>query len=79
MASGLVALVAAERKRVAAGEAGCGLVCPGCHAEDVACLRVVHPDTEDNRTPHVGETSPGGGLVQWSGPCPIPGDTSTTG
>ncbi len=74
--SGFAAQIAAEQARVAAGEPRCGHACPGCHGTaGLACVRLTHPDSEDNRTPHV-VNQPGVGLVQWLGPCPIAGDAA---
>ncbi len=71
---GLAALLAQEEQRIAGGEAGCGYHCP-CH-DPLTCARAVHPDTPDERTPHLARTE-GGQLVQWVGGCCTPPDATT--
>ena len=61
----LMDMVAAEQAQIQAGAAGCGFTCQ-CHGGYV-CVRLPHPDEEDNRVPHVG-LMPDGTPVQWTGP-----------
>lgn len=56
-----------ERGAVDAGATPCGYTCT-CHGGYV-CIRLPHPDVDGDRVPHVAELD-GGGLVQWTGPCP---------
>lgn len=65
-ATGLTALLEAEERKIADGEAGaCGYTCAD-HG-GYTCARAQHPDEPDNRTPHLARLDDG--LVQWTGPC----------
>lgn len=69
----LAALLAAEERRVTDGEAGCGHTCP-CHTP-LVCARTRHPDTPDNRVPHLARQDDGA-VVQWVGGCCDPADAT---